>query len=74
MTTPVDFQTIPLTRVQELVKSLLGIDDLSRVRSLDVHTDSVIAEVYAVDVTGSYYLRDGEVAVDSINIRVDQES
>lgn len=61
---------IPFERVQQLVRDLLGDDDLTGIRGLTVHRDAVEVEVYAVDGQGRRFMRGDDVAVDLIHIPV----
>ena len=66
---------IPFRRVQQLVRDLLGQDDLSNVRSLEIGFGAIRAEVCALDAAGRKYgvrMPDGdmELAVDVIHIPV----
>lgn len=68
---PVERDPIPFSRVQDLVRALLGSDDLRQIRSLTLHNRAVEVEVYALNAEGHRYIRGGdEVAVDRIHIPI----
>ena len=61
---------IPLKRVQEAVKALLDIDDVSGIVELCVDQESVTAIVWSVDDNGNRFVRDDEVARDVVTRRI----
>lgn len=69
-------QPIPFSRVQQLVRDLLGTDDLTDIRGVHVHHQAVEVELYARGHAGARYLTSYDqdvpepVAVDRIHIPV----
>jgi hypothetical protein len=65
---------IPFSRLQQLLRDLLGQHDLSNIRGLTVDLGAIEVEVFALDDRGRKYLRgvgaDRDVAVDRIHIPV----
>lgn len=61
---------IPLSRVQEAVKTLLDLPTLDGVISVHIDEGAVTAEVYARDDEGKYFLRGDEIAVNVLRRRV----
>lgn len=67
-------RTIPGERVQELLRALLGSeanqDPVRDLFSLTVHRHAIEVEVLAKDAEGRRFMRDDEIAIDSIHLRV----
>jgi hypothetical protein len=61
---------IPFSRIQHLLRDLLGQQDLRHIRGLTIDVDAVEVEVYALNEHGRPFLRGGEAAVDRIHIPV----
>lgn len=72
----VELQPIPGSRVRQFVAALLGDEGaLDNLRALTLHPGAIEAEVYALDESGHRFDRGGgEIAVDTIHLRIDWES
>lgn len=64
--------SIPFARVQQLVRDLLGQQDLQQIRGVTIDLDAIEVEVFALNEHGRLFLRgaDGEIAIDRICIPV----
>ena len=62
---------IPRDRVMNLIRDLLGFDDLGRIVSISIVPDVVRVEFYAVGEDGKWFRREDEIARDVINFPIE---